>query len=60
MNLNDEKLKVMLNNLYIELCKKDSNPKLILAKAVSLGMKYQEEKIKEGIKVVFDNLNLSH
>ena len=58
--MNDEKLKVMLNNLYIELCKKDSNSKLILAKAVSLGMKYQEEKIKEGIKVVFDNLNLSH
>ena len=29
----------------------------IIAKAVSLGMKYQEDKIKEGIKIVFNELN---
>lgn len=58
MKLDDEKLKVILNNLYLELGKKDSNPKIILAKAVSLGMKYQEEKIKEGINIVFENLAL--
>ena len=29
----------------------------IIAKAVSLGMKYQEDKIKEGIKIVFEELN---
>ena len=32
----------------------------IIAKAVSLGMKYQEEKIKEGIDIVFSELNKKH
>ena len=32
------------------------NDKQVIAKAVQLGMIYQEEKIKEGIKIVFDNL----
>ena len=29
----------------------------IIAKAVQLGMKYQEEKIKKGINIVFEELN---
>ena len=32
-------------------------PQIIIAKAVQLGMKYQEEKIKYGINIVFNNLN---
>ncbi len=31
--------------------------KQAIAKAVNLGMKYQEEKIKEGINIVFQELN---
>lgn len=30
---------------------------LIIAKAVNLGMIYQEQKIKEGIKIVFEELH---
>jgi len=33
------------------------NYRKIIAKAVSLGMKYQEEKIKKGINIVFEELN---
>lgn len=29
----------------------------IIAKAVQLGMKYQEAKIREGINIVFEELN---
>lgn len=56
--MNDEQLKTMLNTLYLELKTDKTNARIILAKAVSLGMKYQEEKIKQGINVVFENLNL--
>lgn len=56
--MNDEQLKTMLNTLYLELKADKTNARIILAKAVSLGMKYQEEKIKQGINVVFENLNL--
>ena len=31
--------------------------KIVLAKAAQLGMKYQEEKIKQGIQIVFNELN---
>ena len=33
------------------------NFKKIIAKAVELGMKYQEDKIKQGIDIVFDELH---
>lgn len=56
--MTDNELKEIMRSLYIQLKSSDSDPKLILAKAVSLGMKYQEEKIKNGISVVFENLNL--
>lgn len=56
--MTDNELKEIMRSLYIQLKSSDSDPKLILAKAVSLGMKYQEEKIKNGINVVFENLNL--
>lgn len=56
--MTDNELKEIMRSLYIQLKSNDSDPKLILAKVVSLGMKYQEEKIKNGISVVFENLNL--
>lgn len=38
------------------LYKNDIDKKLIIQKAVQLGMQYQEEKIKEGIGIVFNEL----
>lgn len=35
----------------------DADYRKIIAKAVSLGMKFQEEKIKQGIDIVFEELN---
>ncbi len=34
-----------------------SDYRKIIAKAVSLGMKFQEAKIREGIDIVFEELN---
>ena len=48
-----------MHTLFDEL-KKSNNEKTdktIIAKAVNLGMKYQEEKIKEGINIVFEELH---
>lgn len=58
MNVSENELKSILNTLYQEACKEDANIKLIIAKAFSAGMKYQEDKIKYGINNVFANLNL--
>ena len=47
-------------NILLEELEKSTNKKqdkLIIAKAVQLGMKYQEERIKEGINIVFDELH---
>ena len=48
-----------MNLLLSELNKSDdlNTKKSIIAKAVNLGMKYQEEKIKSGINIVFKTLN---
>jgi hypothetical protein len=48
--------KELNNNKYLHVSNKETDGKII-AKAVNLGMKYQEEKIKEGIKIVFNELN---
>ena len=44
---------------YLEKECHNENPdfKKIIAKAVNLGMKYQEDKIKAGINIVFNELN---
>ena len=57
--INDKELSKQLNILFEELEKSDNKKqdKLIIAKAVQLGMKYQEEKIKQGIQIVFNELN---
>lgn len=54
-----QELKIAMHKLLVELdnsTDKETCGKII-AKAVNLGMKYQEEKIKEGIKIVFNELN---
>ena len=50
--MTEKQLKTNMNLLFDELEKSNDkiNDKKIIAKAVNLGMKYQEDKIKEGIK----------
>ena len=59
MSINENQLKKEMTLLLEELSnspdKKTS--KKIIAKAVSLGMLFQEQKIKEGINIVFEELN---
>lgn len=57
--MTEKTLRDSMNILFSELNKSDNarTDKAILAKAVQLGMKYQEEKIKEGIDIVFKELN---
>ena len=43
--------------LLKEVEDKKLNPKIIIAKAVQLGMNYQEQKIKEGLNIVFSTLH---
>lgn len=53
MNIN---LKNEMDKLYHESLEEE-NIKKIIAKAVNLGMIYQEQKIKEGIDVAFKALH---
>lgn len=46
-----------MQSLLKEIEKKDANMKQIIAKAVQLGMNYQEELIKNGIDIVFKSLH---
>lgn len=57
--MTDKKLQETMTNLYNQLEKSENKitDKQIIAKAVQLGMKYQEEKIKQGIEIVFSELN---
>ena len=57
--INDKQLKAGMNALFDEILKSSSkeNIKKAIAKAVSLGMMYQETKIKQGIDIVFNELH---
>ena len=48
-----------MNVLYAQLLRSENKKedKKIIAEAVQLGMKYQEERIKDGINIVFSELN---
>ena len=46
-----------MKELLKEVEDKKLNPKVIIAKAVQLGMNYQEQKIKEGLNIVFSTLH---
>jgi len=57
--ITDKELKASMHKLLEELSNstsKETDGKII-AKAVNLGMKYQESKIKSGIDIVFQELN---
>ena len=57
--MTENQLKNVMHTLFDELKKSNDEKtyKTIIAKAVNLGMKYQEEKIKEGINIVFAELH---
>ena len=46
-----------MKELLKEVEDKKLDPKIIIAKAVQLGMNYQEQKIKEGLNIVFSTLH---
>ena len=55
--MTDKVLKTYMTGMVVAC--KDENPnfKEIIAHAVQLGMTYQEEKIKAGIDIVFNELH---
>lgn len=53
--MKEEELKKAMTALHAQFMS-DKDIKKTIAKAVQLGMKYQTEKIKAGISVVFDEL----
>ena len=55
--MTEQQLKEGMEICYKECFTEKRNFRKIIAKAVQLGMKYQEEKIKEGINIVFNELN---
>lgn len=57
--MSNKELKDKMNILLEELSHSDNKneDKKILAKAVQLGMNYQEQKIKSGIEIIFRELN---
>jgi len=55
--MNDKMLKEGMEICYKECFTEKRNFRKIIAKAVNLGMKYQEAKIKSGIDIVFDELH---
>lgn len=58
MDNKDSGLQKAMSELFEELSNSGDKKtdRLIIAKAVQLGMKYLEEKIKKGIQIVFDEL----
>lgn len=52
---NDKELKLAMDSLYNELIQSNNKKtdKLIIAKAVQLGMQYKEYLLKSGIEIVF-------
>lgn len=55
--MTEKELKEGMDICYKECFTDKRNFKKIIAKAVELGMKYQEDKIKQGINIVFDELH---
>lgn len=50
-------IKKEMNKLLQKCYEEEKDYKKIIAAAVSLGMKYQEDKIKDGINIVFEEIN---
>jgi len=51
-------LQEQMNILVNECENQPENFRTIIAKAVQLGMNFQEQKIKEGINIVFNSLHM--
>ena len=58
--MTDKVLQTYMNGMLAACKENNTNFRSIIASAVQLGMKYQEEKIKEGIDIVFGELNKKH
>jgi hypothetical protein len=56
--MTENELKEGMEICYKECFTNNRNFKKIIAKAVELGMKYQEDKIKQGIDIVFHALHM--
>lgn len=57
MNINEKQLKIGMTTLVNDCNRENPDFKTIIAKAVNLGMIYQECKIKEGIDIIFNELH---
>lgn len=57
MLINENQLKRGMNALVKECLVENPDYKKIIAKAVSLGMNFQEGKIKQGIDIIFNELH---
>lgn len=55
--MTENELKEGMEICYRECFTNKRNFKKIIAKAVELGMKYQEDKIRQGIDIVFSALH---
>lgn len=55
----DKKLKDSLNFLIQKYSKENPQARDIIAHAVTIGMDYQEQKIKQGIEIAFKTLHMS-
>lgn len=54
--MTEKELTLCMNMIY-EKHKNSQNIKQVIADAVSLGMKYREEEIKDGINIVFKTIH---
>jgi hypothetical protein len=55
--MTDKVLQTYMNGMLVACKEKNPNFREIIAGAVQLGMQYQEEKIKSGIDIVFNELH---
>ena len=55
--MTDKVLQTYMNKMLAACNGEKPNFRKIIAKAVQLGMQYQEEKIKSGIDIVFNELH---
>ena len=55
--MTEKQFKENMTAIYKEYIEYKNDIKSIIAKSVQLGMQYQEEKIKEGINIVFSELH---
>lgn len=58
--MTDKVLQTYMNKMLVACKENNPNFRSIIATAVQLGMQYQEEKIKEGIEIVFNELHEKH